>query len=304
MDRFRRMEIFVAVVEAGQFTRAAETLHLSKSAVSHGLTDLEKYLGLQLLNRNNRSLQLTGAGQNYYDHCKRILADVEDVEEQMRGDDKRVTGNIRVTAPDTFGSYLLTPIFAQFLEENPGITLDLNLTERQVDLVEEGYDLAFRIMPDKDSQHISRRLSTVRMVTCASPTYLKEANVPLNSHKDLKHHNCLRYTRSPTWRYIKNGKNFDFTPDGNITTNSGENLRQFAIAGQGVIHLPYFLVYHALQKGRLVPVLKDYQGRKLDGYIVRPAHRHCPERVQSLIEFSIERVKAMQAFLSSVNMPI
>jgi len=224
MNRFRRMEIFVAVVEAGQLTRAAETLHLSKSAVSHGLADLEKYLGLQLLARNPRSLQLTEAGQIYYDQCKRILADVENLEEQVRGEEKRVSGHIRITAPDTFGSYLLTPIFAQFMEENPGITLDLNLTERNVDLIEEGFDLAFRIMPVEDKQHITQKLSTVRMTTCASPHYLKNSK-PLRNHRDLKHHNCLRYARSPTWHLIKNGRNFDFTPEGTVTTNSGENLR-------------------------------------------------------------------------------
>jgi len=304
MDRFRRMEIFVAVVEAGQMTRAAETLHLSKSAVSHGLADLEKYLDLQLISRNNRSLQLTQAGQNYYEHCKRILADVENVEDQVRSEDKGVSGNIRITSPDTFGSYLLTPIFAQFMEENPGITLDLNLTERQVDLIEDGYDVAFRIMREEDKQHISRKLSSVRMVTCASPDYLKAVNLPLETHRDLKHHNCLIYARSPTWRFVKDGRHIDFMPEGSVSTNSGENLRQFAIAGQGIIHLPFFLAYHALKKGRLVPVLKDYEGQRLDGYIVRPSHRHCPARVHKLIEFTVERVHVMQAFLSNVDMPI
>jgi len=299
MDRFRRMEIFVAVVEAGQITRAAEALHLSKSAVSHGLADLEKYLDLQLLARNPRSLQLTEAGQTYYDHCKRILADIEGVEYQVRGEDKRVSGNIRITAPDTFGSYLLTPIFAQFMEENPAITLDLNLTERQVDLVEEGFDLAFRILPLDDRRHITQKISTVRMVTCASPWYLK-GHKPLRDHKDLKHHNCLKYTRSPVWHLIKDGRSFDIMPEGTIATNSGENLRQFAIASQGIIHLPYFLVYHAIRKGRLIEVLTDYQGRKMDGYIVRPAHRHCPARVHSLIDFTVNRVNEIQSVLEYV----
>jgi len=303
MDRFRRMEIFVAIVEAGQLTRAAETLHLSKSAVSHGLADLEKYLGLQLLARSPRSLQLTEAGQSYYDQCKRILVDIENLEDQVRGEERRVSGHIRITTPDTFGSYLLTPIFAQFMEENPGITLDLNLTERQVDLIEEGFDLAFRIMPIEDSQYISQKLSTVRMVTCASPGYLKAGN-PLTDHKDLKHHNCLRYARSPTWYLIKNGRSFEFTPEGTLTTNSGENLRQFAIAGQGIVHLPYFLVHHSLSKGRLVQVLSDYEGRKMDGYIVRPANRHCPARVHSLIDYTFERVQGMQSLLSNLNTPI
>ena len=304
MDRFRRMEIYVAVVEAGQLTRAAEALHLSKSAVSHGLADLEKYLGIQLLARNPRSLQLTQAGQDYYDQCKRILADIETVEEQVRGDDKRVSGNIRITAPDTFVSYLLTPIFAQFMEQNPGITMDLNLTEKQVDLVEDRFDLAFRIMSVEDNLHITQLLSSVRMVTCASPTYLKKTNKPLKTHKDLKHHNCLRYTRSPIWNLVKDGRHYEFAPQGNLTTNSGENLRQFAIADQGVIHLPYFLTYHAIQKKRLVPVLTDYEGPKMNGYIVRPAHRHCPARVQSLIDFTVERTNAIQDFLKKVDAPL
>jgi len=303
MDRFRRMEIFVAIVETGQFTRAADSLHLSKSAVSHGLADLEKYLGIQLLSRNNRSLQLTAAGQNYYDQCKRILNDIEDVEDQVREADKRVSGHIRITAPDTFGSYLLTPIFAQFMQENPGITLDLNLTERNVDLVEEGVDLAFRIAATEDQQYISQKLSSVHMVTCASPDYLKR-NGPLKTHKDLKHHNCLRYTRSPTWHLSKDGRIFEFTPSGTIRTNSGENLRQFAIAGQGVIYLPLFLTWHALKRGRLVRVLTDYEGRKLNGYIVRPRSEHCPARVLNLIDFAIEKSRSMQGFLAGLGQVI
>ncbi|WP_051279884.1 LysR family transcriptional regulator [Hellea balneolensis] len=304
MDRFRRMEIFVAVVETGQITRASEKLHLSKSAVSHGLSDLERYLGVQLLSRNPRALQLTGAGQSYYDHCKRILADVETVEEGLRGDEKKVSGHIRITAPDTFGSYLLTPIFSQFMDENPDITLDLHLTERSIDLVEEGFDLAFRIKPTEDRQHKWTKLSSVRMVACASPSYLKEANKPLNDLKDLKYHNCLIYTRSPTWHFVKNGKAYEFTPEGRITTNSGENLRQFALAGQGIIYLPYFLAYYAISKKQLVTVLNDYEGRNLDGYIVRPAHLHCPARVQSLIDFTIERTDAMKGFLNSMDRAI
>lgn len=304
MDRFRRMEIFVAVVETGQITRASEKLHLSKSAVSHGLSDLEQYLEVQLLIRNPRAMQLTEAGQGYYDHCKRILADVETVEEDLKGEEKRVSGHIRITAPDTFGSYLLTPIFTQFMNENPGITLDLHLTERTVDLVEDGFDLAFRIKPTEDRQHKWTKLSTIRMVTCASPGYLEKSGKPLRDHRDLKHHNCLKYTRSPTWNYRKDGRNIEFMPEGNVTTNSGENLRQFAIADHGIIYIPYFLAYHALTKKRLVMVLNDYEGQNLDGYIVRPAHLHCPARVQSLIDFTVSQTRSMQAFLSNFNIPI
>ena len=304
MDRFRRMEIFVAVVETGQITRASEKLHLSKSAVSQGLSDLERYLGVQLLSRNPRAMQLTEAGQGYYDHCKRILADVETVEDDLRGEEKQVSGHIRITAPDTFGSYLLTPIFTQFIEENPSITLDLHLTERSIDLVEEGFDLAFRIKSSDDRQHEWTKLSSVRMVTCASPEYLKKSGKPLRDHRDLKHHNCLKYTRSPSWKFSKDGRNFEFMPEGNVTTNSGENLRQFAIAGHGIIYIPYFLAYHALAKKRLVMVLSDYEGQKLDGYIVRPGHRHCPARVQSLIDFTVDRTNSMQAFLTNFETPI
>ena len=297
------MEIFVAVVETGQITRASEKLHLSKSAVSHGLTDLEQYLEVQLMTRNPRAMQLTEAGQGYYDHCKRILADVETVEEALKGEEKSVSGHIRITAPDTFGSYLLSPIFTQFMTENPGITMDLHLTERSVDLVEEGFDLAFRIKPTEDRQHEWTRLSSVRMVTCASPAYLKKSGKPLKEPRDLKHHNCLKYTRSPSWHFIKDGRSFEFMPEGNVTTNSGENLRQFAIADQGVIYVPYFLVYHALAKKRLVMVLEEFEGKSLDGYIVRPAHLHCPARVQSLIDFTVEKISSMEAFLSNFSTP-
>jgi len=151
MDRFRRMEIFVAVVEARQLTRAAKVLHLSKSAVSHALTDLEEYLDLQLLNRNNRSWQLTDAGSTYYTQCKKILSDVQMMEDKARGDNHSLSGHIRLSAPDTFGSYTLAPVIAKFMDMNPNIIIELNLTERFVDLVEERVDIAFRTGQMKDS---------------------------------------------------------------------------------------------------------------------------------------------------------
>lgn len=190
---------------------------------------------------------------------KRILADVQDVEDQIRGDDKRVSGNIRITAPYTFGSYLLTPILSQFIHQNPAISLDLSLTERQVDLTEEGFDIAFRIQKSESSQLICRHISTVQMVICASPSYLINAPA-LTTHQDLKIHNCLRYVRSPSWSLSKDGRNFEIMPEGNISTNSGENLKEFLIAGQGVGYLPYFLAHHALEAGTLVEVLPDYKG--------------------------------------------
>lgn len=196
MDRFRRMQIFVAVVEAGQLTRAAEVLHLSKSAVSHALTDLEKYLGLQLLARTNRSWQLTDAGVSYYTQSKKILADVEMMEDKARHESQTLSGLIRLSAPDTFGSYTLSPVISKFMDMHPDIVIELNLTERFVDLIEERVDLAFRTGRTKYSGMEVHKIGEAKAMIVSSPVYLEKYGVP-TSHLQLKSHKCIRYTRSP-----------------------------------------------------------------------------------------------------------
>ena len=289
MDRFRRMEIFVAVVEAGQFTRAAEALHLSKSAVSHALTDLEKYLGFQLLIRNNRSLQLTDAGQNYYEQSARILSDIAELESKIRESDRAVSGRIRLSAPLTYASYNLSPIIVAFMIENPEVVVELVLSETYIDLIEEGIDFAVRFGDLKDSGLITRKISETSHVFCASPAFIKQ-NKGLTDLNALKNVNCLKFTGNPIWRVNKDGRTYNFTPKGTLISNSGEALREFAIAGQGVAFLPSFLADAAIADGRLKQILPKYKASLFDISIVRPPRRHFPLRVRRLIDRIVKEI--------------
>lgn len=287
------MEIFVTIVEAGQFTRAAQALSLSKSSVSHALSDLEQYLDLQLIRRNNRSWQITDAGKSYYERCKTILADVAEMEDSARQQSQILSGHIRLAAPDTFGSYTLTPILAKFMERHPNIIIEINLTERIIDLIEERVDIAFRAGAMKDSSLVARLIGEADMVICASPEYLEKYGSP-RSHLDLKNHKCLRYSRSPNWVLMKEQKRFSFMPKDHIVTNSGETLREFAIRGQGIGYMPAMLVHRALEKGKLVQTLHDYTGLALPVYAVRTGDYRVPTRVVKLLDFITEELKLRQ----------
>lgn len=293
MDRFRRMEIFVAVIETGQITRAAKRLHLSKSAVSHALTNLEQYLELQLLTRNNRTWQLTDAGTIYYEQCKKILADVETIEEQLRGDSQSLSGLIRISASETFGSYTLVPVIAKFMALHPGIVIDLSITERFVDLVEERTDLCFRTGHLKHSGLVGKTIGEAKMMVCASPDYFEKYGEP-QSHQDLKTHKCLRFARSPLWRLYKNDQSYEFTPRDHIMTDSGESLREFAIRGQGLAYMPNTLGGIALKKGRLVKTLKDYACGTFPINALRVGNNRAPVRVVKLFDFIVDELNSRQ----------
>lgn len=289
MDRFRRMEIFNAIVEAGQFTRAASALNLSKSAVSHAITDLEKFLGLQLLIRSNRSLSLTEAGQAYYEQSVRILSELSDLENTTRQSKETVSGRIRVSAPLTFASTELTPIISSFMNTNPAVTVEMVLTERYIDLIGEGVDFAVRFGDLKDSHLVARKISTISHKLCASPDFLK-ANKGLTDLNALKKVNCLKFTGTPVWRFQKDGRNHNFTPKGSLISNNGEALRAFTIAGQGVAFLPGFLTDAAMAEGTLKHILPHYKGRPLNMSIVKPPIRHTPLRVKRLIDLIAQEI--------------
>ena len=284
MNKFRRMEIFVAVVEAGQLTRASEILYLSKSAVSHALNNLEDYLNLKLLNRTSRSWQLTEAGQTYYSQCKKIIADIELMEDGVRLENQNLSGLIRISAPDTFGSYTLAPILSKFMDIHPNIVIDLNLTDRFVDLIEERVDLAFRTGDITDQNLEVHRLGEARMMICASPKYLEKYGEP-TTYAGLKNHRCIRYTRSPVWRLSKEGRQYEFTPKDHLLTDSGESMREFCVRGQGIACFPSSLGEFAVKKGRLVEILTNYDLGAMPVQVIRLKKSHTPLRVLRLFEF-------------------
>lgn len=289
MDRFRRMEIFNAVVKTGQFTRAATSLNLSKSAVSHAISDLEEFLGVQLLIRSNRNFQLTKAGEDYHKNSVRLLADLAELESDTRHSDLAVSGLIRLSAPLAYANLELTPIITKFMDDNPAVTVELILTENVLDLIEDGIDLALRIGMLKDSGLISRKVSEVSHVLYASSDYLSQ-HASFKTPRDLENANCLKFSRTPVWNLKRGSKSYKIKPKGNLISNSGEALRELAIAGHGIAFLPEFLANEALSTGTLQQILPDYKSQKLNVSIVRPPGRHYPLRLKRLSDLIAENL--------------
>lgn len=291
MDKFRRMGIFVAVVEAGQLTRAAKDMRLSKSAVSHALSDLEAYLDLKLLNRDARSWQLTDAGSIYYRKCKEILADVEEMEDNVRADNQNLSGLIRLSATDTFGNYILSPVISKFMKLHPKIMIDFTLTDRFVDLIEERVDIAIRTGPTTDNSLVARHIGETKTMIYASPDYLKTYGAP-KTHLDIKKHKCLTYTRSPKWRLSQEGRQYEFIPKAHLSTDSGESLREFCIRGLGLAFMPVMLAEFAVRKGRLIEVLTDYDFLAMPVNVVRVGGNRVPTRVIKLLDFIVDELSS------------
>jgi DNA-binding transcriptional LysR family regulator len=287
MDKLRRMQIFKTVAEVGQFTQAAQNLGVSKSAVSQAIADLETYLGSRLIIRDNRNFKLTETGHDYYKNCARILSDINKLEEEMQTKKVELDGRINMTAPITYGVQVLSPILAEFLKENPQIDLSLTLSESNIDLVQAGLDIAIRIGVLTDSALIARKLSSVRLILCASPDFIAEHG-RIESLDDLNSRNCFKYRWTPKWKFTKDGKTTTISPKGSVISDSGEALMQLAIGGNGVCFLPDFIVGKALADGQLVEVLPDFQGHSLPIQAVFQSNRHMPARVRGLIDFMAE----------------
>lgn len=292
MDRFLEMQTFNAVVETGSFVAAAELLQLSKAAVSRHVVELEKRLGIRLLHRTTRRLSLTPEGQVFYARGKEVLAELDAVEAEVTARRESVSGLLRINAPFTFGIAHLAPLWGLFREQHPQVTLDITLSDRLVDLVEEGYDLAIRIAALETSSLVSRRLVTTRMTLCASPEYLRRHGTPRHP-SELGGHQVIAYS------YLATKDDWHFHgPEGRVVvstrpwmrTNNGETCRAAALAHQGVILQPRFVVDAELAAGHLVELLPDYRSTEIGIYAVYPSRKHLSAKVRVLVEFLADRL--------------
>lgn len=291
MDRFQEMKVFVAVVDNGSFVRAAEALNSSKAAVSRLLADLERRLGARLLNRTTRTLSLTDDGKMFYARCTELLNALEEAEAELNTRTGEAAGHLRVTAPVTFGNNLLAPLWGDFLAQHPKVSLDVNLSDRTSDLVEEGLDLAVRISRSPHPAFIARKLATTRMVLCASPEYLAIHGTP--SHpQDIAAHEVVSYTywsSRDEWEFMR--------ADGVVETvktrprmhaNSGDTCVAAALKHHGMVMQPDFLLYQALRSGALVQLLPQYEAVELGIYAVYASRRQLPLKLRYLIDFLVE----------------
>lgn len=287
MDRFAHIEAFVSVVETDSFSRAADRLGIAKSLVSRRVAALEQSLGVQLLHRTTRSLSLTTAGQVYFEHASRILAALDEAEQSVSSDLHDLSGRLRLAAPLSFGLRHLNQALCDFLVEHPGIDLDLDLNDREVNLVEEGLDMAVRIGNLRDSTLRARRLGTVRFVTCASPGYLSSHGAP-QTPADLASHTGLQYsnvTVNETWRLDPATDGSPVPPGIRVQANNGDALMAMAVAGLGIANLPSFLVHDLISDGRLIPILEEHRRPATGIHALFPPGRLLSRRVRALTDF-------------------
>ncbi|TNF37219.1 MAG: LysR family transcriptional regulator, partial [Gammaproteobacteria bacterium] len=238
MDRFEEMQTFVRVVDAGSLSAAADRLDIAKSAVSRRLAELESRLGVQLLNRTTRRINLTDSGRQYYQRCVRLLAELEETEQLISTDHAALSGTIRIAAPLSFGILHLSPVLDEFLLLHPDLKLDLDLDDRRVNLMDEGVDLGIRIGKLEDSSLMARRLAPARRSVCASPDYLRRHGEPLHPH-ELQHHLGLSYSNIPEgqlWQFIDSeGRLISVRVPFRMRANNGDVLLKAAIDGLGIL---------------------------------------------------------------------
>lgn len=289
MDRFNEMQAFAAVVDAGSFVRAAEALQVSKTAVSRLISDLEARLDVRLLHRTTRRLSLTAEGESFHARCKELLAGVEEAEAEVTAGAVDAVGVLRLNVPVSFGLLHLAPLWPAFMAQHPRVTLDVTLTDRLVDLVEEGYDLAVRIAQLPASSLVSRRLSTTRLMLCASPEYLRRHGTPAHPH-EIAGHGVLAYT------LLVMGEQWSFDgPQGPVSvkihpamrSNSGDTCCAAALQHQGIVLQPSFMVGQHLRSGALVEVLPGYRSLELGVYAVYASRKHLTPKVRVLIDFLV-----------------
>ncbi|MBK4738500.1 LysR family transcriptional regulator [Noviherbaspirillum pedocola] len=288
MDQLQAMRVFAAVAEQGSFARAARHLEMSGAVVTRNIGDLENHLAIRLLNRTTRRLSLTEAGQVYLRRVTQILQDLEEANAAAMAHSNLPTGTLCVYAQLSFGETQLSPVLSSYKETYPNVALDVTLTERTPNLVDEGFDVGFFLSPQRfDATMIARQLGVTDVLVCASPEYIARHGEP-KTPQDLAHHACLNFT----YEKIRHQWSVD-SPVGTIgiaikrdmVSNNGELLRQCAVNAMGIIMRPAFALREDLETGRLVRLLSEYDFGKIVVTMVYPSRRHVPAKVSSFIDF-------------------
>lgn len=291
MDRLTAMKIFVHVVETGSFTAASERMGLSRAATSQYVSQLEAHLGGRLLNRTTRRVNATESGRLYFERCKDILQHLEQADGEISGLTAQPRGTLRISVPTIFGSRHIVPLVSEYQRMYPDVEVELITNDRQVDLVDEGFDLAVRITNLADSELIARRLARSRRVFFASPDYLNEHGTP-KTPDDLQHHACLLYahTAGGLWSFYKDGKDHSVKVRPVVKSNNPDILLASAIAGMGVTMMPTFIASDAIRRGEVKIVLDAYEALEAQIYAVYPSRKYLPAKTRKFIELLQERI--------------
>ncbi len=286
MDRIDAMRAFVQVVQEGTFTQAAQRLNTSPQLVSKYVSQLEQHLGVRLLNRTTRRVHLTEAGSRYFQSAQQVLTDIDDMENQLGELQADARGTLRISAPVSFATHHMAPLLSAFQEAYPGVSIDLQLNDRKVDIVEEGFDIALRIGHLKSSSLIAKRLAPVRLALCASPEYLRRKGTPKRP-EDLSDHQYLHYSYADMsaapalQKWLPSGSGASH----GMACNNGDVLTAAAIAGAGIVLQPTFIVGDALKAGQLQILLPDHEPDPMGLYAVYAHRQLLASKVRSFIDF-------------------
>lgn len=287
MDTLTSMKVFAAVVDTGSFAAAADRLDMSRAMTSKYVAHLEEHLGTRLLQRTTRKLTLTESGASYYERCVQILADILEAEEGALHLTEAPRGTLRLTMPVSFGILHMGPVMSSYMKQYPEVKIDILLTDRRVDLLEEGLDLAVRIGPMPESGLIAKKLASDRVAICAAPEYLQRCGTP-KTPADLAHHNCLSYSYAATgdeWTLSGPGGTHSVKVSGTLRATNGDMVKLAVLGGVGLMRQPTFLIAEELRSGRLVEVLTDYKSSELGIYAVYPSRKHLSAKVRTFVDF-------------------
>jgi DNA-binding transcriptional LysR family regulator len=291
MDQIESMRLFVRVAELGSFAGVAQQMGVARSVVTRKIAALEARLGVKLIARSTRRLNLTSAGAGYLEKCREILQLLDAAETEMAEDRQAPHGSIRVGLPLIFGVRYLAPLLLEFCDRYPGVALDLDFSDRRINLIEEGVDLSIRITDRLGPREVARRLGASRMVVVAAPDYLARRGEPRHP-AELATHECLGYTFSDNgaWPFMVDGQLRGFPVHGRLQANNGEVLVEAAARGLGIVRGPTFIASPALAAGAVREILADFPIPELGLYAVFPGTRHIPHRVRVLADFLAERL--------------
>ena len=298
MNQLQGMKIFVEVVEQRGFARAAHTLHLATATVSEHVANLEKHVGVSLLNRTTRTLVLTNEGAEYYAVCKRVIEQLNDIEQSLKGANRGPAGRLRVGVADGITSKLLLPVLPEFQHRYPDINLHLVHNQHLFDLAQHGDDVIIRALlePPKDARLIARRLGSTRVMFAAAPAYLKEHGTP-QTPQDLVKHRCIGFidplsNRMWEWFFEKNGKRFTIELQHALALSQGELRADAAVRGLGIINDLYCNISRPLREGKLVSILERWSYRGSIMHILYQRKQPASAKVKAFVDFILEKYPA------------
>lgn len=296
MNLIDSMRVFAKIAETSSFTKTAESLGLPKATVSGAIQDLEERLGTRLLQRTTRKVQMTQDGLSFFERCKDMIADVDEVETMFKRGTKNISGRIRVDMPNGIARRIILPHLPEFLEKYPLIEIEFSSTDRKVDVIQEGFDFVVRVGTNAESGLIARKIAEFEMMNCASPAYIKKFGKP-KKIEDLQNHKLVHYVRtlgmkSEGFDYFDGEKTVDVSMPGSMTVNNADAQAGACLAGLGIIQAPRSPHEASLKSGELVEVLPNFKSQPMPIAIIYPHRRQLPQRVQLFMAWVIETIQS------------